>query len=745
MKSYCDGNPDNRSQAAANRLIRNESQAAGNNVSTVIGNSAKNPPQIQTPILISPLINTGTGRAVQRQEVQSTQRENEQENGKEGDSSPVSDSNHTYEFNSVEKSTAPEVIQMGKTKGKILLVQGAYMSGDRTTVGAALNLYPEMNVVILYDTATKAKALDIQSFYDTSKASGSQQIILQEVANCKEEYIKFTEANVATSSKWGLNLKKLGAPTPVTKGTDIVGEQFDEQPDESYKKLEDKWVINSQTGKDRVELQKWLIRINMPPGNYALLWVKTGKPTDEKAHHYTSPFGLKQLIGAAAAVGRAPVMIGEPMMGLNTDPDLTHFWEKDFPLAKQGRIGQLKFYHYLAHAPGYDVVNLGMRSGALEGPPLMGMRTIFMEESQNMQSSRMEQLLASVPTYKRVILDAPPGALEKKIWIDRLWKDAFSAFLTTQKVLPILEDLTDKQLLKNDLRQLLIDSNDLNAAFTQIDGKVSIPKKDEFILCAETIKTNIIALLGDLPGEWKQKKFEEVKMKALDTGSGEGFSKGEMDVMTHLLQIKQLPPGELAGEFYLRTRMKNVMDLSTFNPSKEEESQREHYDAQSLRRERIINNNEWEKTFPNLSKLAGVKLLAKRQELHEYIKAQPRRQNIDLYDGYVKALKVAIKNDSLAFITEKTDRKKIMTSLQNFDALGTYPYETLRESSPDQNSFDMEAIINHVGGRNKFYQLIFPEKTMFIYSIVELSTMDIKTFQAQYTIISQYLTIRTHV
>ena len=59
-----------------------------------------------------------------------------------------------------------------------------------------------------------------------------------------------------------------------------------------------------------------------------------------------------------------------------------------------------------------------MRSGSLEGPALMGMQTVYLEEEGNSQARRLEKWLPYLHSYHRVILQSTPGGAQRRYLAD---------------------------------------------------------------------------------------------------------------------------------------------------------------------------------------------------------------------------------------------------------------------------------------------------------------------------------------
>jgi hypothetical protein len=148
--------------------------------------------------------------------------------------------------------------------------------------------------------------------------------------------------------------------------------------------------------------------------------------------------------------GRIPVLIGDDI-GVRTTPHLGQFWRNSefTQIAGSSRIAQLRLLDLLTRK--YDVISVGMRSGVLEGPALLGMRTVYLEEAGNQQPGRMEQWLKTMPNYIRVILDSPPGKEQKEAFAAHL--ERIASRLQRPKVIT-LEDQSYIQLLERRAKEL---------------------------------------------------------------------------------------------------------------------------------------------------------------------------------------------------------------------------------------------------------------------------------------------------
>ncbi len=96
--------------------------------------------------------------------------------------------------------------------------------------------------------------------------------------------------------------------------------------------------------------------------------------------------------------------------------NMIKFWDEEPFKAFKGldtRIAQLRMFEYMRKS-GIDLLSIGMRSGAMEGPALLGIPTIYVEEIGNKQRERMEKWLGKVPGWSQLKVGTLPTRTGKR-------------------------------------------------------------------------------------------------------------------------------------------------------------------------------------------------------------------------------------------------------------------------------------------------------------------------------------------
>lgn len=330
-----------------------------------------------------------------------------------------------------------------------VIIQAEYQSGDRYAIASALKVDPRLGVLIFHRASSPDAAQDLKRLYGAVENAAKRVALVPVPAKedtpknrskykgkdlalvaVQQQYTNATQAKFIDSivpksdparenQKFAfdtLNLVEDGIKFErVSGGTYRIGEVFAASP---WKKglenrLQQFWSL------DREEpVRLWLYRKGFDPSRrYVFLFAKQGARSAEKAHHFTSLLTWRLLTDEISRTTKiVPVAVGDNI-GLKTKPSLVEFWEeqgwKDAFDGKPTRRDQLGLWAYFAKVYGGCSI-LGMRSGMIEVPALMGIRTRYIEERGNAQAERMASWLGNVPSWSRQIVERTPGISQQK-------------------------------------------------------------------------------------------------------------------------------------------------------------------------------------------------------------------------------------------------------------------------------------------------------------------------------------------
>ncbi|MBB5064020.1 hypothetical protein [Granulicella mallensis] len=330
---------------------------------------------------------------------------------------------------------------------KNVLVQATYMSGDRNGIASALRLDKTLGVVILTEPGALQSGDVLKNFY--ASVAGPDRVTSVAVPSVpgKDARGSLTEAYKAATGSPAWLKKEIGSRKvkvqSATFGTKVIANAFGEMgpgrvvvPNSANAiaargQLQTLWRLGSTSAELEEKVGTWLEkkkRFN-PNNRYVFLFAKQGDRSAEKAHHFTSILTwnlLKDRLDQhyqdkSNNYRIIPVAAGD-RIGLRTDPDLAEFWNdpewKEIlkGTAIDARSAQLGLWCYFAMLyPNVSII--GMRSGMIEVPALVGIRTLFLEEAFNAQAARMEKWLGGVvPGFDRSVVDVPPGIAQGLYW-----------------------------------------------------------------------------------------------------------------------------------------------------------------------------------------------------------------------------------------------------------------------------------------------------------------------------------------
>jgi hypothetical protein len=158
--------------------------------------------------------------------------------------------------------------------------------------------------------------------------------------------------------------------------------------------------------KERLEsfAKTWLGSISCP---LVLIWNRA--VSEYQTDRNTSALLRRQLSEMAVKQGLFPVFMGHKFGGTRSPSDLTNVWE-EVEFSADPYRHQLWFVHHLRERHRL-VGQVGSRSGGMDGHALLGLPTIYFDDSSATSSQRMHAWSGSpgkqpaIPHYRCVVLD----------------------------------------------------------------------------------------------------------------------------------------------------------------------------------------------------------------------------------------------------------------------------------------------------------------------------------------------------
>ena len=115
--------------------------------------------------------------------------------------------------------------------------------------------------------------------------------------------------------------------------------------------------------------------------------------------------GARKLIELVGAAGGVPVLFGNALPGVATTHDLREHWlEAPFSGQDVSLRAQLFLFHELVTSRRIAGA-IGAKSGAMDGPALLGVPTLYLEYENIPNSKRMKKWLGVVPGFERLGCD----------------------------------------------------------------------------------------------------------------------------------------------------------------------------------------------------------------------------------------------------------------------------------------------------------------------------------------------------
>lgn len=293
-----------------------------------------------------------------------------------------------------------------------------YMSGDRNTLASALALSKNLLVLVV-----GPKDLSTEELFNYFQSKIGKRALLMITASRQDA--EMTLGLTKRPELHLIELRKIAATLNLGDGivnfhapsyaTTQVGAEFPRGHGRARPALIDFWSMKKDEPRFAEFLQELGFKHNQ---NYAFLWCKKGSLKGEKAHHYTDPQSW-HLLAQGIALGHTfiPVFTGDDI-GLHSEPSLTRFWKTWERMYGEPmtRDQQLAMWAFIVKVMGQNCCAIGMRSGMLEVPALLGIRTLYLEEVENEQRTRMAKWLGLVDTWFRGVMFRPLGTMQNVYW-----------------------------------------------------------------------------------------------------------------------------------------------------------------------------------------------------------------------------------------------------------------------------------------------------------------------------------------
>lgn len=345
-----------------------------------------------------------------------------------------------------------------KTHVDEVMVQGAHMSGDRNSIATALRLTPKLGVLVIYCPSLRTQGVELANFY-TSIVGANRVNSIEIISSSNpsdeagERAMKGVYRQVSDRDFANLpGFMKTMIPRPIfmrsaTFGTGVIADAFKKDMQTTRKETRALWRLDKVPKKvgtevidKRPAVRSFLVnRGFLQKRAYVFLFAKEGARRAEKAHHFTSILTWRLLheeIGRTSSV--IPVAAGDNI-GLRTLPSLTEFWkDSDWTdiwtdVKIDPRSAQLGLWCLLAEEHG-GLSIIGMRSGMIEVPALLGIRTLYLEEKHNQQAERMAKWIGKVPGFERQVVERPAGIKQQLYWLNESTKSYQPSEVSTHAV-----------------------------------------------------------------------------------------------------------------------------------------------------------------------------------------------------------------------------------------------------------------------------------------------------------------------
>jgi hypothetical protein len=193
-----------------------------------------------------------------------------------------------------------------------------------------------------------------------------------------------------------------GGGKGASEATSLVKREFERNAIAALTRLRTNWL--SASDEFLRPLRAFADRWVSPIRDRKLLIWNRGRD-DYQSERNTTPKLRGQLTSLARDLRLAPILIGHPIGAPRSPCDLTGLWE-DEVFRKSPYLSQLAFVDLLCREYGV-VASVGNRSGGMDGPALLGLPTIYLEDpsANELSQKRMQAWVNVVPGYRRQVLN----------------------------------------------------------------------------------------------------------------------------------------------------------------------------------------------------------------------------------------------------------------------------------------------------------------------------------------------------
>jgi hypothetical protein len=329
--------------------------------------------------------------------------------------------------------------------------QAAYMSGDQFAVGAALVHDGTSRLILLYQADEEGKAKGLVKFYVVSCKLTAARLLPVLVADSKAAYKACSDVldkrlndgplpTVGAELAFLAKIPKGPFLFPVGGATTNVASCVLQGTSQGA--IAKEWA-NVDPSKNKYwayRVDKFLQRKGVQKaGRYVILWTRfSGKDGGAHPELDDSWTALGQIVHGLLAANYNVIVVGRPRTNKDITAKLTthltnldattvvardnlkiwgEYWKLDGDAPNTKIIGPSRAAEYAIFLrmtqPDWKcrIVHLGMRSGAMDAAALLGMRTLFIEETGNEQIDRTKKWTGASnnnPLYKRVEVSELP-------------------------------------------------------------------------------------------------------------------------------------------------------------------------------------------------------------------------------------------------------------------------------------------------------------------------------------------------